>query len=62
VPLNSAATQTAFERFKAGVLADPKASEGQIEESIFVSSKQIHLTVMMLKLYSEQKRHLAKQV
>ncbi len=29
---------------------------------MFVSKKQLHFTVMMLKLYSEQKRHLAKQV
>ena len=62
VPLNSSATQTAFEQFKSSVTADPEAAKAQIVESIFVSTKQIHLTVMMLKLYSEQKRHLAKQV
>ena len=62
IPLNNTETQTAFESFKAAVMAEPEAAEAAIEESIFVATKQIHLTVMMLKLYSEQKRHLAKQV
>ena len=62
VPLNSSATLAAFEHFKLSVTGDPQAAKARIEESIFVATKQIHLTVMMLKLYSEQKRHLAKQV
>lgn len=62
VPLNSSETQAAFEQFKLSVTGDPQAAKALIEESILVATKQIHLTVMMLKLYSEQKRHLAKQV
>ena len=62
IPLNSAQTQTAFETYKAAILAKPDATEAAIEESVFVATKHIHLTVMMLKLYSEQKRYLAKQV
>ena len=62
VPLNSSATQTAFDQFKSSVTADPEAAKAQIEESIFVSTKQVHLTVTMLKMYSQQNRHLAKQV
>lgn len=62
IPLNSSATQAAFEQFKSSVTGDPQAAKENIEDSIFVATKQIHLTIMMLKLYSEQKRHLAKQV
>ena len=62
IPLNSSATQLAFEQFKSSVTGDSQAARAHIEEPIFVSTKQMHLTVMMLKLYSEQKRHLAKQV
>lgn len=60
--LSRSLTQAAFEHFKTSVTQDPRAATAQIEESIFVATKQIHLTVTMLKLYSEQKRHLAKQV
>ncbi|KAL3154632.1 A-kinase anchor protein 7 isoforms alpha and beta [Trebouxia sp. C0010 RCD-2024] len=59
--LSRSLTQAAFEHFKTSVTQDPRAATAQIEESIFVATKQIHLTVTMLKLYSEQKRHLAKQ-
>lgn len=62
IPLNSSATQAAFNQFKSSVTGDPQAAKAHIEDSIFVSTKQMHLTVIMLKLYSEQKRHLAKQV
>lgn len=43
------------------VLADPTAREKGFEPSIFINPQTLHLTLLMLKLYSDEDRHKAVQ-
>lgn len=44
------------------MLNDPNAKENGIDESIFVDPRHLHLTLVMLKLYSDEARYIAAQV
>ncbi|PNW87945.1 hypothetical protein CHLRE_01g008000v5 [Chlamydomonas reinhardtii] len=63
LPLATPATVRQFEAFRKGVLGDPKVCPPGcgLEPSVFMAPQQLHLTLVMLKLYSDQKRHAAQQ-
>jgi hypothetical protein len=44
------------------VLAQPDAQAKGFDRSIFINPKTLHLTLLMLKLYSDEARHNAKTV
>lgn len=44
------------------VLSHPDAESLGIDESIFVKPEQLHLTIVMLKLYSDDLRFRAQQL
>ena len=44
------------------VLSQPGAADKGFHPSIFVNPKTLHLTLLMLKLYSDEARHTARQV
>lgn len=62
LPVNTEAIQEAFEDLKSQILGMDKASKAQIDDSTFISAKKLHLTVLMLKLYTDESRSLANQV
>ncbi|GLC38173.1 hypothetical protein PLESTB_001091700 [Pleodorina starrii] len=66
LPLASPAAVRQFEAFRRAVLTDPRVappgSGSGLEESIFMRPQHLHLTLVMLKLYSDQKRHEAQQL
>ncbi|GLI60817.1 hypothetical protein VaNZ11_002923 [Volvox africanus] len=64
LPLASAAAVRQFEAFRRAVLSDPRVAPpgSGLEESIFMRPQHLHLTLLMLKLYSDQKRHEAQRL
>uniref|UniRef100_A0A383VIG8 K Homology domain-containing protein n=1 Tax=Tetradesmus obliquus TaxID=3088 RepID=A0A383VIG8_TETOB len=52
----------ALHRIPTQVLAQPGAQEKGFEPSIFVDAASLHLTLLMLKLYSDEARHKAATV
>ena len=61
-PLVSQEFSAKFNQLKAAILAEPDAQAANIDESIFVDDKSLHLTLAVLKLYSPEMRHKALQV
>jgi hypothetical protein len=43
------------------VLSQPDAAQQGFDPSIFISPDKLHLTLLMLKLYSDEARHKAAQ-
>ena len=41
---------------------DPSAAAAGIEESLFVDERKLHLTLVMMKLYTEERRQQAVRV
>eukprot|EP01025_Chloroclados_australasicus_P064066 TRINITY_DN8512_c2_g1_i2.p1 TRINITY_DN8512_c2_g1~~TRINITY_DN8512_c2_g1_i2.p1 ORF type:complete len:369 (+),score=69.33 TRINITY_DN8512_c2_g1_i2:120-1226(+) len=62
VPMATQTSINAFTAFKEAVLSDETAEACSIEDSIFQAPHHLHLTVCMLKLYSDERRLKAKQV
>ncbi|GIL81114.1 hypothetical protein Vretimale_12758 [Volvox reticuliferus] len=64
LPLASPAAVRQFEAFRRAVLSDPRVAPpgSGLEESIFMWPQNLHLTLVMLKLYSDQKRHEAQRL
>eukprot|EP01023_Acetabularia_acetabulum_P067316 TRINITY_DN9255_c0_g1_i1.p1 TRINITY_DN9255_c0_g1~~TRINITY_DN9255_c0_g1_i1.p1 ORF type:complete len:401 (+),score=67.35 TRINITY_DN9255_c0_g1_i1:85-1203(+) len=62
VPLASELSIQAFNSFKSAVLSDEDSESYAIEDSIFQAPHHLHLTVCMLKLYSDKRRQQAKEV
>ncbi|GAB4816249.1 hypothetical protein N2152v2_003295 [Parachlorella kessleri] len=62
LPLATDALRVAMDRFKQQVLAEAGAAAAGIEGSIFMKPAHLHLTLAMLKLYSEDSRQRARQV
>jgi hypothetical protein len=44
------------------VLSQPGAADKGFDRSIFINPKMLHLTLLMLKLYSDEARHKAKTI
>lgn len=44
------------------VLSQPGAQDKGFDRSIFIDPKMLHLTLLMLKLYSDEARHKARTV
>ncbi|KXZ46404.1 hypothetical protein GPECTOR_44g79 [Gonium pectorale] len=63
LPLAVPAAVRQFEAFRRGVLSDPRVAPpgSGLEESVFMAPQHLHLTLVMLKLYSDEKRHQAHQ-
>ncbi|PRW60326.1 activating signal cointegrator 1 complex subunit 1 [Chlorella sorokiniana] len=61
LPLATPELSAAFESWRDAVLAEPGAAEAGLEASVFMHPQHLHLTIAMLKLYSEEQRDLAKQ-
>ncbi|KAG2430371.1 hypothetical protein HYH02_013733 [Chlamydomonas schloesseri] len=63
LPLATPATVRQFDAFRKAVLEDPKVCPpgSGLEPSVFMKPQHLHLTLAMLKLYSDQKRHAAAQ-
>jgi hypothetical protein len=47
--------------FPLQVLSQPDAAQQGFDPSIFINPKCLHLTLLMLKLYSDEARHKAAQ-
>ncbi|PNH12215.1 Activating signal cointegrator 1 complex subunit 1 [Tetrabaena socialis] len=62
LPLAAPAAVRQFEAFRRAALADPGAAASGLHESCFMAPQHLHVTLVMLKLYSDQKRHAAQQV
>ena len=61
-PLNHPHVQEAFERFRESVLRLSPSQRPGLDESVFWDARQLHLTVCMLKLYSDEARAKARRV
>ena len=61
IPLNTDSVIEEYQAFKDAVLSRKTAGVDGIDSSIFVPGRHLHLTVAMLKLYSDERRHLAVQ-
>ena len=62
IPLATPEVQHQLRALKESVLADLSAAAAGIEESLFVDERKLHLTLVMLKLYSEERRQQAVRV
>ncbi|WIA35225.1 hypothetical protein OEZ86_003687 [Tetradesmus obliquus] len=62
LPLSNKQTAAKLKEFQQQVLAQPGAQEKGFEPSIFVNAASLHLTLLMLKLYSDEARHKAATV
>ncbi|KAG2486288.1 hypothetical protein HYH03_014993 [Edaphochlamys debaryana] len=66
LPLASPAAVRQFEAFRRAVLNDPKvcppSGSSGLDPSVFMAPPHLHLTLAMLKLYSDEARHRAAQV
>ena len=63
VPLTFPSARAALEAFRSRVLGDEvAASAAGLEASVFVDAAQLHLTVVMLKLYTEEKRQRVREI
>lgn len=60
IPLNLGDIPDAARAFRAAVLSSPWAEECRVEQDIFFEPGHLHLTLAMLKLYSDERRHKAK--
>eukprot|EP00775_Hariotina_reticulata_P012350 gene12350-12484_t len=54
--------QKVDEKQDRDVLSQPGAADKGFHPSIFINPKTLHLTLLMLKLYSDEARHKARQV
>ena len=54
--------QQQLRALKESILLDPSAAAAGIEESLFVDERKLHLTLVMLKLYTEERRQQAARV
>lgn len=61
LPLTTPATAAALRSFKQAALLHPGAAAAGLDASIFTPPPHLHLTVVMLKLYSEDARQRAQR-
>ena len=61
-PLNHPHVREAFARFRESVLRLSPSQRPGLDESVFWDARQLHLTVCMLKLYSDEARAKARRV
>lgn len=59
IPLTALEIIQKYEIFKNKVFSEIDASMSNLDESIFIKSEHLHLTILMLKLYSNEKRAIA---
>ena len=62
IPVNTATVQAAFQDLKGKIMELDNAADAKIDSSIFISEKKLHLTILVLKLYSNKSRDLAAKV
>lgn len=62
LPLNTEAAQEKFQELKSNILGLDTVKEAKIDETIFINAKKLHLTILVLKLHSNESRQLATQV
>lgn len=61
IPLCTSSVINQFKKFQDRVLQEDRARAAGIEASIFQKPEHLHMTIVMLKLYSEEKRHIAQE-
>ena len=62
IPVNTDAIQEKFQELKHAIVGLEEANAARIDESVFISAKKLHLTILVLKLYSNESRRLATEV
>lgn len=62
VPIAAPTVQLQLAAFKQQVLSSREAAAAGIEGSLFTDERKLHLTIAMLKLYTEARRQKAVQV
>lgn len=62
IPLVSSENSAKFKELKAAILSEPGSEAANIDDSIFVDDRSLHLTLAVMKLYSPEKREKARQV
>eukprot|EP00803_Ostreobium_quekettii_P003818 evm.model.scf_1223.1 EVM.evm.TU.scf_1223.1 scf_1223:16154-19336(+) len=61
IPLTTEAIQQAHRAFREAVLSAENGGAAGIDKSIFTPGNHLHMTIVMLKLYSDEKRNLARK-